>query len=571
MEDNTLNKNLSSHIFKQRGNIKKFIFPGLLIILFILMASSFFILLQNYFDIIDKNNYTRSLDLVNRNIAEIKRYVDMSTISGDEVYLVKARRKVNRTRFLIDKLAQNNPELTNNLSDMYMQFYENSNKIITGYNTNKGTLAYQYSFKELQVMGDIITEEIVFLTGKISQQINDKIKNYLILISSFCVYFIIIISTGMFFLIKEEKNNKNLLNTIINSLSYCLLIFDEDFSIEYLNNTFRTVFDYDLEEIQGKKVYSLMDLSNICKNCEQCSFLSEKCEVHRSIETRSELDVVKKDGSSFPAEVIIKKIRFEGKTKYIITFFDITKRKEEDAIKNNFISMVNHELRTPLTSIKGALHLLLNQYSEAFNSQAHNLVNIAHENSERLIDLTSDILDIEKIAAGKMEFDIQELNLNEIINYTIFSTQNYAEQFNIKYVLRKNAPTVTIFADKNRLIQIVTNLLSNAAKFSYPNTDVELNIFQRDDGKVTFTVKDHGPGVPEEFKSKIFQKFSQSKTSNRKKKGSGLGLNLCKAMLEKMDGHINFESEENVGTTFFVTLPCIKPAEKNEKEVESRK
>ncbi len=559
MKDNTLNKNLSSHIFKQQDNIKKFMFPCLLIILFALMATSFFILLQNYFDIIKKNNYTRSLDLVNRNITEIKRYVDMSTISNDEIYLVKAKKKVSRTRILIDKLLEENPELTSNLSDMYMQFFENSNKIIKDYSTSNGTLDYHYTFRELQVMGDIITEEIVFLTSKITQQINDKIKNYLILISVFCVYFIIIISAGMFIIIKEEKNSKSFLNTIINSLSYSLLIFDKNYSIEYLNNTFRSVFDYNLEEVQGKKVSSLFDLSKICKNCEKCNFLSEKCEVQKNIELKSELDVIRSDGSSFPAEVIVKKIRFEGKTKFIITFLDLTKRKEEDAIKNNFISMVNHELRTPLTSIKGALHLLLNQYSENFGSQAHNLINIAHENSERLIELTSDILDIEKISAGKMEFDIQELNLNEILNYTIFSTQNYAEQFNIKFLLRKNIPTVNIFADRNRLIQIVTNLLSNAAKFSYPNTDVEVNIFERDDGKVTFTVKDHGPGIPEEFKSRIFQKFSQSKTSNRKKKGSGLGLNLCKAMLEKMNGHINFESEENVGTTFFVTLPGIKP------------
>ncbi len=555
MEDNTLNKNLSSRIFQQKDNIKKFLFPCLLIVLFILVASSFFILLQNYFDIIKKNNYTRSLDLVNRNITEIKRYVDMSTISGDEVYLVKAKRKVNRTRVLIDKLVETNPKLTNNLSDMYIQFFENSNKIISDYNTSNGRLDYQYNFKELQVMGDIITEEIIFLTSKISQQINDKIKSYLILISCFCVYFIIIICVGMYFIVKEEKDNKNLLNTIINSLSYGLLIFDESFSIEYFNNTFRSVFGYNLEEIQGKKLFLLMDLSKTCKQCEKCDFLSEKCEVQKSLKIKSELDVIKKDGSKFPAEIITKEIQYQGKPKFIITFLDITKRREEDDIKNNFISMVNHELRTPLTSIKGALHLLLNQYSETFVSQAHNLINIAHDNSERLINLTSDILDIEKIAAGKMEFDMQELNLNEIINYTIFSTQNYAEEFNIKFILKKNIPNVNVFADRNRLIQIITNLLSNAAKFSYPNTDVEVNIFERDDNKVTFTIKDYGPGIPEEFKGQIFQKFSQSKTSNRKKKGSGLGLNLCKAMLEKMNGDINFDSINNVGTTFFVTLP----------------
>lgn len=237
---------------------------------------------------------------------------------------------------------------------------------------------------------------------------------------------------------------------------------------------------------------------------------------------------------------------------------DISDRKRLDRLKNEFVSIVSHELRTPLTSIRGSLGLITGGVAGQISAQATSLVNIAYKNSERLIRLVNDILDIEKMESGKLIMDLKPVELMPILDQAIEATRAYGEQFGVKYVLGKCDPDIHIKADADRIIQVVTNLLSNAAKFSRKGSQVELSVLKCN-SSVRVSVRDHGSGIPEEFQSRIFQKFSQANSGDtRQRTGSGLGLNICKLIVERLGGTIGFETAPNLGTTFFFDLPVLR-------------
>jgi PAS domain S-box-containing protein len=240
---------------------------------------------------------------------------------------------------------------------------------------------------------------------------------------------------------------------------------------------------------------------------------------------------------------------------------DITERKKVERMKHEFVSIVSHELRTPLTSIRGALGLVANGVAGAIPPQAQTMINIAHTNSERLVRLINDILDIEKIESGHMLFDLQPIALLPVVEQAIADNRAYGAQFGVTFILEATAPDVHVNADRDRLLQVLTNLLSNAAKFSLPNSTVTVAV-TRLDSCVQIGVADRGFGIPEEFHNRIFQKFAQADSSDtRRKGGTGLGLSITKAIVERCGGRIWFTSEVGHGTTFYVDLPeWVEPA-----------
>lgn len=233
---------------------------------------------------------------------------------------------------------------------------------------------------------------------------------------------------------------------------------------------------------------------------------------------------------------------------------DITERKEIDRMKSEFVSTVSHELRTPLTSLSGALELVLSGKMGEFSDKVKSLLNMAHNNCFRLINLINDILDIEKIEAGKMDFEIKTLELMPLIDQAIQLNLQYAQKFNLEIKLLEILPNAFVQVDANRLTQVITNLLSNAIKFSEPNAPVEISI-NKDNNFIRVSVTNYGAEIPQEFKSRIFQKFAQADSSDsRQKGGTGLGLSISKLIVEKMNGRIGFNSENNK-TTFYFDLP----------------
>lgn len=248
-----------------------------------------------------------------------------------------------------------------------------------------------------------------------------------------------------------------------------------------------------------------------------------------------------------------------GKDEALMIISDITDRKRVDRLKNEFISMVSHELRTPLTSIRGSLGLIAGGTAGKVSAQAQSLVDIAYKNSERLIRLINDILDIEKIESGKMMFDVKPIELMPLLVQALQANCAYGHQFGVEFALENEVPGVRVKADPDRLTQVITNLLSNAAKFSPRGSTVDIGV-TRHDSSVRVSISDHGTGVPEEFRGRIFQKFAQADSSNtRQKGGTGLGLSISKAIVERLGGTIGYQTAPETGTTFYFDLPECRP------------
>jgi two-component system, NarL family, sensor histidine kinase EvgS len=234
---------------------------------------------------------------------------------------------------------------------------------------------------------------------------------------------------------------------------------------------------------------------------------------------------------------------------------DITERKKLESMKNEFVSTVSHELRTPLTSIKGSLGLISDGKLGAMPQKATGMIEIAYRNTDRLINLVNDILDMEKIESGSLEFNFQKLNLTELVADAVETNKGYADEYGVAFVLADLGPKITVEGDANRLVQVIANLLSNAAKFSPKGRDVGISVSRQ--GQIArVTVSDHGSGIPEQYREQIFGRFTQVDSSDsREKGGTGLGLNISKSIIEKHNGKIDFDSEVDVGSTFFFTLP----------------
>jgi signal transduction histidine kinase len=228
----------------------------------------------------------------------------------------------------------------------------------------------------------------------------------------------------------------------------------------------------------------------------------------------------------------------------------IEERKAVERLKNEFIATVNHELRTPLTSMLGSLGLVREGSAGELPPEARNFIEIAYANSERLAALVNDILDIERIEAGRMELDIESVDAGALLERALELNAAYAERLGVRFVLAGGTATA-VRADSARLMQVITNLLSNAAKHSPRGADVRVAC--ADAGRMLrISVADSGPGIPAEFRARLFGKFEQADSAQG---GTGLGLAISKALVERMEGRIGCDSEPGQGATFWIELP----------------
>ncbi|MDA0305512.1 MAG: ATP-binding protein [Proteobacteria bacterium] len=263
----------------------------------------------------------------------------------------------------------------------------------------------------------------------------------------------------------------------------------------------------------------------------------------------------RKDDSRYPVEVNLQFATRETPPMFVAIIQDITERQQAEKAKKEFVSTVSHELRTPLTSIMGALGLIRGGNVGELSDEMMSMLDIAYSNSNRLVRLINDILDIEKIEAGKMEFKFRPVRLGPFLERAIESNEGFAEKFGVQFILSNDLPEAKVSGDYDRLVQALTNLLSNAVKFSPKGSTVEISLSRSAD-TFRIAVKDQGPGISDGFKEKIFQKFSQAdSTDTRHKGGTGLGLNITKAIVEGHGGNIGFENLPEKGTMFYIDLP----------------
>jgi PAS domain S-box-containing protein len=303
----------------------------------------------------------------------------------------------------------------------------------------------------------------------------------------------------------------------------------------------------------GKPVHELVHgAAPASKKCgADCALLKAS---NGRVPSTGEDTIYRANGVGFPAEYFLNPIldmgRYSGS---VLSFRDISQRYALDRLKDEFVSTVSHELRTPLTSIRGALGLLSSGILGDITDKATNLLRIALSNSDRLVRLINDILDLERAQSGREPLVFRPVQMADLVRQSMDSMQLMAESAGVLLIHDKTQVEVT--ADADRLLQVLTNLLSNAIKFSPPNSAVSIMLRPGSSG-MTLSVIDQGRGIPADKLEAIFGRFQQVDASDsRQKGGSGLGLAICRAIVSQHNGRIWAERNPIRGSTFRVFLP----------------
>ncbi len=269
-------------------------------------------------------------------------------------------------------------------------------------------------------------------------------------------------------------------------------------------------------------------------------------------------EFIHRDGTRFPVEYVSTPIREQGViVGAVVTFKDISERRGVERMKTEFVSTVSHELRTPLTSIRGSLGLLSGGVFGPLPPEGQRMLSIAVNNTDRLVRLINDILDIERLESGKVGLSRKICDLSNLLDQALDGIRGVAEQAGVAVSI--SATEARLDADPDRIIQTLTNLIGNAIKFSPRDSTVWLRVARVNDD-LLFTVRDQGRGIPRDKVVSIFERFNQvDATDSRQKGGTGLGLAICRSIVSQHGGRIWAESDgEGQGSTFFFTLPALK-------------
>ena len=329
----------------------------------------------------------------------------------------------------------------------------------------------------------------------------------------------------------------NYLSAILDNVPDGIITLDEQGRIQSFNKAAEHIYGYAATELIDRDFCLLMP--------EACRPLPEAAMQGN----RQQLTGLRKDGAVFQMELAVTTLQFAGKCLYNVIVRDLSAQIRIERIETEFISTVSHELRTPLTAIRGALGLLAAGAVGAPDQRP--LLQIAHKNSERLCLLVNNIIDMEQIQAGKMSFDIRPVKLLPVLLQALDDAQ--ADYPAVKLTCQSIEAMLKV--DSLRLSQVLANLLSNAAKATPAGGQVVLGL-TREQNMLRITVTDNGPGIAEAFRSRIFQKFTQTdSTDTRANGGIGLGLSLSKALVMQMHGSIGFDSNPGVQTVFYLLFP----------------
>lgn len=345
----------------------------------------------------------------------------------------------------------------------------------------------------------------------------------------------------------ELKQTNTLLESVLSSAnSFAIIALSPEGVIRLFNSGAERMLGYQKDELIGKASFSICFFEY---QSEKSLFETLNNDTFKTIE----LPYKHKNGEKIDVQLVLSPIKSEqgSQAGYLAIAEDITERKRIEQMKNEFISTVSHELRTPLTAISGALGLMKGGVAGELPDTLNKMLDVAYKNSQRLNLLINDLLDMEKLLAGKMSFDLQSHQVCDLLEQAVESNQSYADQYQVHLEMSDCEPGLSILTDATRFAQIMSNLLSNAAKFSPMGGTVKISS-HREAKRIRISVRDYGEGIPAAFHSRIFQKFSQADSSDtRQKGGTGLGLSITRELVDRMHGEIGFESD-NTGTEFYV-------------------
>lgn len=361
--------------------------------------------------------------------------------------------------------------------------------------------------------------------------------------------------------ITERKQTETILReqaehtrAIVDNMVDGVIAIDQRGTIASFNFAAERIFGRRAEEVVGKNISMLMPSPHREAHDGYLQRFIATGEA-RVIGIRRELEGQRADGSLFPLELAVSQITRMGQPMYVGMVRDITDRKRDERMKREFVSTVSHELRTPLTCITGALGLIAGGALGGMSTDVREMLDVAYDNSKRLTDLINDLLDMEKITAGKMHFEFQVQPLLPIVQQAIEANRAYGSGRRVALTLVGEKLDHRVRVDSLRLTQVLSNLLSNAIKFSPEGGVVEVAVRQSGP-RVSVSVRDRGKGIPVAFRDRVFQKFAQADASDtRELGGTGLGLAITRELLERMGGQIGFVSVEGAGATFTFDLP----------------
>jgi PAS domain S-box-containing protein len=359
---------------------------------------------------------------------------------------------------------------------------------------------------------------------------------------------------------ESEDRLRRQTQLILESAGEGIIGIDPRFRITFANDAGERILGYESGELVGRDVFKVLhptrpDGTPLPQN-ETPIF---EALVEGSSRAQAEGTFWRKDGSSFPVQYVGAPIRGSNSvTGAVITFQDVTQRREIERIKNEFISVVSHELRTPLTSIRGALGLLAGGKLGEFPEKAQRMLDIAVTNTDRLVRLINDILDIERIDSGRAAMQKREVEMGDLLLQASDVMRPMAEKNSV--ILEVHPVKARVTVDPDRMIQTLTNLISNAIKFSPAGGKVILS------GRVSpetlhIEVTDQGRGIPNDKLESIFERFQQvDATDSREKGGTGLGLAICRTIVQQHGGRIWAESLPGEGSVFHIELPFAQAA-----------
>lgn len=335
---------------------------------------------------------------------------------------------------------------------------------------------------------------------------------------------------------------------IINSMPVGLLVVNEKGRIESINPRIEELFGYQSDELIGQHMMMLFPHTHD----EDAETFARQI-FDRALGHVEEREAVKSSGELFPTELSLTKFETLDGDRFLANILDLTERREVERLKREFVSTVSHELRTPLTAIRGSLTLITAGAVGELTDQLRKVVTIAERNTIRLIGLINDLLDLDKLEAGKLDMHFDDLPLSSVVERSVESVRAFGDQNGV--TIEAASTAAHVHADGDRLVQVVVNLLSNAIKFSSKGSSVQVQVKDLGDS-VRILVVDQGRGIPEKYKNLLFQRFQQVEVADSKRRGgTGLGLAICKSIIEQHKGTIGVESEEGKGSTFWFEIP----------------